>query len=366
VSTGTRIYTIADLSHLWVLFDAYETDLPWLAVGQSVTFSVQAFPGESFTATISFIDPVVDPHTRTVRVRGELDNPGGRLKPDMFVRGVVGARLDTNGKLVDRQEVAADGNAPLLIPTSAALVTGKRAVVYVEFASDDGPLFEGREVLLGPRAGDFYVVESGLAEGERVVTRGAFKIDAELQIRAKPSLMSPATEPDMTHAPPIQAAAAGGSEAVTDMLKPVYDAYFDVQMALANDDGYAAQMSAERVSQQVMDVDMATFTPAGHEIWMGLSPKLRDAAAELASAADIDGARESFYDLSENVIALHDAFGHAGDSDFYLTYCPMAFGNTGAYWLQTQKVVWNSFYGAAMLRCGKIEKPLPPVPSETE
>ena len=230
VKTGTRIYTIADLSKLWVIFEAYESDLPWLRFGQRVEFRSQAFPGERFEATISFIDPLVDPKTRTVRVRAVVDNSDRRLKPDMFVRGVVKSRVNQDGDIVDEHlsgkwispmhpEIVKDGpgkcdvcgmdlvpaaslgyasgtteggETPLLIPASAPLITGKRAVVYVEIPSDEGPLFEGREVELGPRAGDYYVVKSGIEEGELVVTNGAFKIDSELQIQAKPSMMSPA------------------------------------------------------------------------------------------------------------------------------------------------------------------------------
>ena len=230
VKTGTRIYTIADLSKLWVIFEAYESDLPWVRFGQRVEFASPSFPGERFEATISFIDPLVDPKTRTVRVRAVVDNSGGRLKPNMFVRGVVKSRINGEGKIVDERlsgkwispmhpeivkdgpgkcdvcgmdlvpvsslgyaaDTAGGGDTPLLIPASAPLITGKRAVAYVEIPSDEGPLFEGREVVLGPRAGDYYVVKSGIEEGELVVTNGAFKIDSELQIQAKPSMMSPA------------------------------------------------------------------------------------------------------------------------------------------------------------------------------
>ena len=233
VQTGTRIYTIADLSKLWVVFEAYESDLTWLRYGQHVEFTSVSFPAEEFRAIISFIDPVVDASTRTVHVRAILENRAGRLKPDMFVRGVVRSRLNSRGDVVDRNlvgkwicpmhpEVVKEGpgacdvcgmplvraqtlgyassststaDAPLIIPASAPLVTGKRAVVYVELNADGGALFEGREVVLGPRAGDFYVVHSGLEEGELVVTNGAFKIDSELQIRAKPSMMSPESGP---------------------------------------------------------------------------------------------------------------------------------------------------------------------------
>ena len=89
--------------------------------------------------------------------------------------------------------VAADeaGQPPLVIPASAPLITGRRAVVYVEKPQSEHPTFEGREVVLGPRAGDYYIVKSGLAEGQRVVTKGNFKIDSALQIQAKPSMMNP-------------------------------------------------------------------------------------------------------------------------------------------------------------------------------
>ena len=87
--------------------------------------------------------------------------------------------------------VAEVNETPLVIPAQAALITGKTAVVYVRLADREKPTFEGREVVLGPRAGDYYIVKSGLSEGQLVVTKGNFKIDAALQIQAKPSMMNP-------------------------------------------------------------------------------------------------------------------------------------------------------------------------------
>ena len=89
--------------------------------------------------------------------------------------------------------VAADipKEAPLVIPASAPLITGTRAVVYVQVPNAEKPTYEGRQIVLGPRAGDYYIVRSGLAEGEIVVTNGSFKIDSALQIQAKPSMMNP-------------------------------------------------------------------------------------------------------------------------------------------------------------------------------
>jgi Cu(I)/Ag(I) efflux system membrane fusion protein len=228
VNTGTKIYTIADLSEVWVKLDAYESDMMWIRYGQKVEFTTEAYPGEAFNGTISFIDPVLDPMTRTVKVRVNVANPDGRLKPEMFVRAVVRTKVAGAGMVMD-EDMAGKwicpmhpsivkteagqcdicgmdlvtteslgyvtakqaGQPPLVIPASAALITGKRAVVYVRLAGKDKPTFEGREIVLGPRTGDYYLVKEGLAEGELVVTNGNFKIDSALQIQAKPSMMNP-------------------------------------------------------------------------------------------------------------------------------------------------------------------------------
>jgi len=182
VQTGTVIYTIADLSVVWVELEAYESDLAWVADGQSVSFTTEAHPGHVFEGTVAFVDPVVDLAKRTVGVRVEADNADGALKPGMFVRATAKAQYGTRER------------PPLVIPATAPLLTGTRAVVYVEVPEQESPTYEGREVVLGPKAGDYYVVESGLHEGERVVVEGAFKIDSALQIRAKPSMMSPEGE----------------------------------------------------------------------------------------------------------------------------------------------------------------------------
>jgi len=229
VNTGTRIYTVADLSQMWIRLDAYESDLMWLRYGQKVQFTTVSHPGEVFRGTISFIDPVLDSATRTVKLRVNVPNPDGKLKPGMFVKAVARSRVAAGGKVMDADlagkwicpmhpEIVKDGpgecdvcgmplvrteslgyvgveatkaDRPLVIPVSAPLVTGTRAIVYVEVPGADRPTYEGREIVLGPRAGGHYLVRSGLREGERVVTRGAFKIDSALQIQARPSMMMP-------------------------------------------------------------------------------------------------------------------------------------------------------------------------------
>jgi len=177
VSQGTVLFDVADFSRLWVVFDAYESDLPFLTAGARISFTFQALPGVTNTGTIAFIDPVIDPVTRAARIRVEISNRSGRLKPEMFATGVVHATL-------------AGFHNQLVIPASAVLWTGKRSVVYVKQPGFEDPVFKLREVELGPALGESYVIERGLNEGEAVVTQGTFNVDAAAQLEGKPSMMN--------------------------------------------------------------------------------------------------------------------------------------------------------------------------------
>ena len=177
VSPGSVLYDVADLSHVWIMFDAYESDLPYLSQGQKVAFTLQALPGVNYSGNITFIDPVLDPVTRVAKVRVEINNQAGKLKPEMFATGIVNATLTQyKNKLV--------------IPRSAVLWTGKRSVVYVKQSGDE-PVFKIREIEFGPMLGNSYVVENGLMDGEEIVTQGAFSVDASAQLEGKPSMMNP-------------------------------------------------------------------------------------------------------------------------------------------------------------------------------
>lgn len=185
VNTGTAIFTLADPQHVWAKLDAYEADYPWIRKGQKVTFETEVYPGERFQGKVVYVDPVFDPKTRTFNVGVLYPDRGGRLKAGMLIRAVIHARLQTGGRLAGSHDKP---EAPLVIPASAPLITGKRAVVYVAVEGKQG-VFEGREVILGPKAKNHYVVLEGLEAGDQVVVNGSFKIDSAVQIMAKPGMM---------------------------------------------------------------------------------------------------------------------------------------------------------------------------------
>jgi len=229
VKTGSKIYQMADLSRLWLLAEVYESDVGKVQYGQKLAFTTDSYPGQVFKGIVTFVDPVVDPKTRIVRVRAVVDNKDSKLKPEMLARVNIQVKMGVNG-VIDPSEIkdlwvgpmhheevsTKPGNCsicgmklkkasalglgtrssdtkPLLIPATAPLITGKRAVVYVK--GDSPGVYEGREIMLGHRVGNQYIVHHGLKEGALVVSKGNFKIDSAMQIMAKPSMMHSKKEP---------------------------------------------------------------------------------------------------------------------------------------------------------------------------
>ncbi len=411
VKTGSPIYTIADLSRVWVILDAYESDLPWLRFGQEVEFTAEALPGEFFKGRIAFIDPILDSKTRTVQVRINLPNEDFKLKPGMFIRAKVEAILDIDGQAVNNQlagkwigpmhpEVVKDGpgqcdvcgmdlvpaeqlgivNAsksdrqPILVPVSAVLKTGKRALVYVKLPDREEPTFESREVVLGPRAGDNYIVLSGLAVGEEVVTNGNFKIDSAMQIAAKPSMMNPGGGVAMTGhehhgdgSKPVKPISKSreklkSSPAYHNTVKHLYDGYFVAQTTLASDDlnkAKAALYSINLLTGAIKDKKLE-LPEASLKVWQVARRGLLKATEHANHWADINAARKAFETVSALIINLDKSLGHSGEQTYFEIFCPMAFDNAGAYWLQTAKKVNNPYLGTEMPRCGEVKSELKP------
>ena len=344
VPTGGRILTIADLSTVWAELEAYETDLTWLRVGVPVTFTAQAHPGETFRGEVAYIDPVMRPATRTTRIRVDVENPEGLLKPGMYVTGQADAEL-------------AEDPPPIVIPASAPLITGRRAIVYVKVPERERPTFEGREVVLGPRTRDGYVVREGLAEGEQVVVNGAFRIDSAMQIMARPSMMSPDggdPVPGHDHGPdedhdahdehPEELAPthdhAETPALAAEALDVALDVYLELTEALASDDHTAARAQWERLHARADD--------AGDH-------SLHELAETGAAAEDIATSRKVYHTLSNAMIAAVQEYGNPAGTTIHLAHCPMAFDWEGADWLQPGTQIRNPYFGAEMLACGTIE-----------
>ncbi|WP_240502462.1 efflux RND transporter periplasmic adaptor subunit [Methylocaldum sp. 14B] len=188
VEPGTELYIIADLSHIWILGDIYEYELPSIRLGQEAKVTLSYDPATVLTARVTFIYPTLDPKTRTAKVRFELDNPGEKLKPEMYAN--VEVRIPLGNRLV--------------VPQGAVLATGTRNILFVD--RGQGRL-EPRDVQIGVTAEGYYEIQKGLAPGERVVASAAFLIDSESQLRSALGMMGmPGMEMDKKSPAPTPSA----------------------------------------------------------------------------------------------------------------------------------------------------------------
>lgn len=390
IKEGTPLYTVADLSRVWVAFQAYESDLVWLRFGQKLSFSIDAYPGETFEGRISFIDPLLNPVTRTVSVRLEMDNAQGRLKPQMLARGHVISRFTAEGAVLDpdlegkwispmHPEIVKDGpgpcdvcgmplvraeelgfatdmteGAPLVIPESAALLTGEDAVVYVA-TNEEATRFAGRRVVLGPKSNNMFVVQSGLEAGDQVVVHGAFKIDSELQIRAAGSMMYP-PQTDQKHnhgdadADLSTLQAFDPTPSFVAELAPLYATFFAMQHSLSLDQ-FDAKL-ATTMANAIEKVAATSLEQGAAEAWRTWRAGTVTTLERFVAAADLAAARAVFEDLNRDVERLFAQFGAPPEQPLFRYHCPMAFENRGADWLQQEQGTANPYYGSMMFRCG--------------
>jgi Cu(I)/Ag(I) efflux system membrane fusion protein len=179
------LFDIADLSRLWVLADVYESDLPAVRVGMTGEVSVPYLPGRAWRGAVTYVAPTVEPATRTVKVRLEVANAAGDLKPEMYADVVLRPALGTG----------------LVVPESAIIDTGDRRIVFVDRGEGR---FEPREILTGPRVDGGVQALGGLEDGEKVVISANFLIDSESSLKAALSAIAPGATP----APPAPAGAS--------------------------------------------------------------------------------------------------------------------------------------------------------------
>ena len=331
VNKGTVLFEIADLNKVWILLDAYESDLPFMKIGQKIIITLASIPGKEFNSTISFIDPLINPQTRTATVRAELNNPQQLLKPEMFVKGKIKASLSVSGKSI-------------VIPNTSLLWTGKRSVVYVKVPNTEFPAFEMREITLGASLGEYYIVENGLTEGEEIVTNGVFAIDGAAQLNGNYSMMNRAV--DNTIAVP---------DKFTEQLTDFVYQYLELNKSLVQSDFKLTQSNTKKLETSLNKIDMKLLDEEAHNAWMEQFSNLKKHIGLLQIAKDIEKQREIFSDLSNLMIEIAETFGLKIETVF-VAYCPMALDDKGAFWLSEKEEINNPYFGDKMLRCGEVKK----------
>ncbi|MGL4854919.1 MAG: efflux RND transporter periplasmic adaptor subunit, partial [Lentisphaeria bacterium] len=386
VQTGTPIFTVANLSSVWLKIDAYESDLPWIRYGSKVEFTTESQPGKTFSGLVSFTDPIIDNATRTAKIRVSVNNSELLLKPGMFIRATIRSKIDGENQIVNpfydnkwispkHPEIvknepgkcdlceselvpaqsfgyAKSENliAPILVPEAAVLKTGRRAVVYLQKKGHGKTSYEGREVILGTKVRNSYIVKSGLYDGDLVVTRGAFKLDSELQIQARPSMMSEDGEKifSFDFADELPAGKLQIPGVLAQLFVKSLNSYFNLQESLASDDSVKSFQTILLLAQQFENAPYFE-----NEIWQTQYKNFTTILTAMKQERGIKKQRDVFKALSQQFIRSIKSFEFELPS-VYLAYCGMAFNDTGAEWLQRDNKVFNPYWGHRMLRCGRI------------
>ncbi|MBZ9652185.1 efflux RND transporter periplasmic adaptor subunit [Psychroflexus montanilacus] len=336
VKSDQNLMRIADLSSLWAIIDVYESDLNRINNGDELKIRI---PNEdNVTGKVTFVSPVLNANSRSAKARVVIYNPNRNLKPGVFI----------TAELMNTKSESAENQA-LMVPKSAVLWTGKRSVVYQQLENENGVYFKMKEVETGSSSSDFIEILSGLEAGDEVVTRGAFSIDSEAQLSDKPSMMNPdggSSSSGHNHgdmkmnedsSDSDKANAEISSEAIsdqTDEVKKLINDYSELKNALVSDDFETSKAIYKKVNFGLSKLDRQTFK-------------------EVDQLNGIDDLRDTFIQLSEDIIAMAKASNPNGDA-IYIQQCPMADRGEGARWLSFSKEVKNPYYGASMLKCGSV------------
>ena len=352
VMEGGLMYRVVDLSEVWIDFQAYESNVSEIEEGDMIRFSVKALPGREFESEVIYVDPFLDNESRSVTIRAEIDNPESRLKPGMLAQAEI------------RTSISAEQT--LLVPRSAVMWTGRRSVVYVQIPDRATPEFEAREVEIGQRAGDFYVVASGLTEGDLVVTNGTFKIDSAAQLSDKLSMMNRRSrisdiergmtngevdEMDHSDHQMEEMAAADTTEAHLhdDHLTILVDHYLQMKNALTRDQFEMARNQLEMFAAEVRENSDMIDHDDHSEMHREHHQAMVSAVTEAENAESLESFRLAFKKISDELIKAIENQGYEGT--LFRQYCPMYEG--GSEWISTSEDIKNPFYGSMMHNCGE-------------
>mgnify|MGYP000932401626 CR=1 FL=1 len=339
LNEGEVLFDIQNLNQLWALFDVYESDLGGIKTGSKISFTTPSIPNKIFTSSIVFIDPVINPATRTATIRTTINNQNQLLKPEMFLEGTINN--------------TSSNNVSILVPKSAVLWTGERSVVYVKLPDLPTPSFEFREVTIGESNGTNYTILDGINNGDEVVTNGAFVIDASAQLNNQSSMMNRnllANKsdglPDYTSATPIE---------FKKQLKSVLENYLSIKNSLVSSNSKESTKNSKLLIESLNKVDMKLVKGESHVFWMAQMKAITENTNGIIEATDISEQRNLFSSLSNTLISTTKSFGVEKDT-FYVQFCPMAGNDKGAYWLSKESKIKNPYFGDEMLTCGSVKE----------
>ncbi len=342
ISPGMEIYTIADLSKVWVLVSIYEYELPFIRVGQMADMQLSYEPGAKYKGRITFIYPYLEPKTRTIQIRMEFDNPGLKFKPDMYANITIEAKASSDA---------------ILVPSEAVIRTGSRNVVITALG---GGKFLPKDVTIGPEGKGLIQVLSGLDEGEVVVTSGQFLIDSESNLRetinkmleAKKNVRDKKKEP----ASSADGADGGGMQMIMiditgkqrKMMSDLIDVYIKMHDALVSESTTAVAAEADAISRIIKKIKSSDSDGRLKTIIGPIDKTLKG-----LTSGDLEKARTAFALLSKTMVAYVKGTGRedAVSSEVKMYICPMK----KELWLQTGAEVQNPYLGKDMLICGTEE-----------
>ncbi len=360
VTEGAPLLKITNLNTVWGNFDVYENQIAQFKKGQEILITTNAYPTKKFKAKVSFIDPILDTKTRTVKLRAVLNNKQRIFKPGMFIEGKI-----TGSKSVNKDAIS--------VPTTAVLWTGKRSVVYVK-SNPNEPVFEMREVTLGSKLGENYEVVEGLENGEEIVSNGTFTVDAAAQLQGKKSMMNKEggktttgheghlgiqtnTNNNIKEDAMVMIDKSKINSTFKQQLGKVVAGYILLKNALVEDNMNMAQKEAQQVKKALEKVDMTLLKGDAHNVWMKFLKPIKENLSKVQNALEIKSQRAAFLIVGKQLSKGIETFGIQTENDqpLYLEFCPMTDNNNGGFWLSYDKEIKNPFFGKAMLSCGEVK-----------
>jgi len=347
VNPGMELYSIADLSRVWIIASVYEYELPFLKLGQEAEITLPYEPGTRYTGKVSFIYPYLSAKTRTAQVRMDFRNPGFKLKPDMYADVVI----KTGG-----------GENVLLVPSEAVIRTGTRNVVVRSLG--DGK-FLPVEVAIGPENEGHIQILSGLIEGEEIVTSGQFLIDSESNLReainkmleakqavtaekAGPSPAGEGTE-DMDQEAPVPKMEIDVNSSQKEIMSGIMNIYLNIHDALTAEAADKVKAEAGNIAGMLKKLKASD---SGERLKVITRPI--EESLEGLQSGKLQQARNAFKILSRMLVGYVKGPGRedALSSGIKVYYCPME----KERWLEKGPGLKNPYLGEGMLVCGTEEK----------